>query len=110
LTKNGGNTNAVKTDPNNCMKLNNASRYFDGGLQTVAATGEFHFVGTRNNNFSNRSQKSTVSVVPFLPTWAIVLVSLGAFFCLISIFISGLAFYGKARPDTWIGQTWTKLT
>jgi len=109
LAQNGGNQDAADRDFQNCMKLNAASRYFDGGLQ-VRATGEYHFISTRNNNFSNRSQKSTISVVPFLPIWAIVLVTLGGFICLLSIGISGLAFYGKARPDTFIGQTWIKLT
>src|SRR5690606_14769964 len=65
---------------------------------------------TRNNNFSNRSQKSTISVVPFLPIWGIVLVCLGAAVCLSSIVISGLAYYAKARPDSWMGQMWMKLT
>jgi len=110
LARNGGDAGEAARDPQNCMKLNAADRYFDGGLQEVRSVGEYHFVSTRNNNFSNRSQKSTISVVPFLPTWAIVLVSLGGFVCLLSIMVSGLAFYGKARPDTWIGQTWTKLT
>jgi len=110
LADNGNNANNADRDPRNCMKLNRASRYFDGGLQEVRATGEYHFISTRNNNFSNRSQKSTISVVPFLPVWAIVLVTVGAFVCLLSIGISGLAFYGKARPDTFIGQTWIKLT
>jgi hypothetical protein len=110
LARNGGNADEATRDPQNCMKLNRASRYFDGGLVEVRATGEYHFISTRNNNFSNRSQKSTISVVPFLPVWAIVLVTLGGFICLLSVGISGLAFYGKARPDTFIGQTWLKLT
>jgi len=110
LAQNGGDADAARRDPQNCMKLNAAGRYFDGSLQEVRATGEYHFISTRNNNFSNRSQKSTISVVPFLPVWAIVLVTLGGFVCLLSVGISGLAFYGKARPDTFIGQTWLKLT
>jgi len=110
LADNGGNQDSADRDPRNCMKLNAAARYFDGGLVKVRSNGEFYFMCTRNNNFSNRSQKSTISVVPFLPVWGIVLVVLGAVVCLTSIIISGLAFWAKARPESFIGQIWIKLT
>jgi len=47
----------------NCAKLNSASVYFDGGLVTMRATGTFHYMSTRNNNFSNRQQKASITVV-----------------------------------------------
>jgi len=40
------------------MKLNGApTGYFDGGVMRMNKTGEFFFMSTRNNNFSNRGQK-----------------------------------------------------
>jgi len=61
--KNGGNTQNVFTDSQNCMKLNNApTPYFDGGLVMMRASGMFSYYSTRNNNFSNRSQKGVIIV------------------------------------------------
>ncbi|CAF3985134.1 unnamed protein product [Rotaria magnacalcarata] len=47
--------------------LNNASAYFDLGprLISAASTGVYHYVSTRNNDFSNRDQKGSVIVQPF---------------------------------------------
>jgi len=64
LIKNGGNVQNVFTDSQNCMKLNNApTPYFDGGLVMMRASGMFSYYSTRNNNFSNRSQKGVIIVV-----------------------------------------------
>jgi len=105
------NQGAIDEDPLNCAKLNAASRYFDGGLHTVPQTsGAYYFMSTRNNNYSNRSQKTTIYVTPFLPIWAIVLVCLGGAVCLASIVISFAAFYAKTRPEGWLGQLWVKMT
>jgi hypothetical protein len=41
--------------------LNNASPYFNGGLLRFKP-GTYHYACTRNNNFSNRSQKATLVV------------------------------------------------
>jgi hypothetical protein len=69
----------------NCAKLNNApTPYFNGGLQRMNKTGDFHFMCSRNNNFSNRGQKTTITVSNLLPTWAIAIVSIGAAFFLAS--------------------------
>ncbi|KAF0977879.1 hypothetical protein FDP41_003201 [Naegleria fowleri] len=64
LDKNGGNKNKAEQDINNCAKLNNAPNgpYFDGGLHELKANGVFAYMCTRNNNFSNRSQKGLLVV------------------------------------------------
>jgi hypothetical protein len=64
LANNGNNADNANLDKRNCYKLN-AQRhpYFDGGLIKVkAAVGTYHMFSTRNNNFSNRSQKMTIHV------------------------------------------------
>jgi len=48
----------------NCMKLNPQTPYFDGGLQQCKNPGVYYYMSTRNNNFSNRSQKGTIVVLP----------------------------------------------
>ena len=45
------------------MKLNAASQYFDGGLVQMNTVGDFYYMSTRNNNFSNRLQKAEIYVV-----------------------------------------------
>jgi hypothetical protein len=63
LTKNNNNKANAERDIQNCMKLNNApTPYFDGGLIQMRKTGTFKYFSTRNNNFSNRSQKGIIVV------------------------------------------------
>lgn len=56
-------------DPRNCGKLNFAKAHFQlGGSSGTglkrAAAGNYAFVDTRNNNFSNRAQKMSIFVAP----------------------------------------------
>jgi hypothetical protein len=53
----------LDTDP----LLINATAYFDLGPRLVSATssGIYHYVSTRNNDFSNRDQKGRIIVQPF---------------------------------------------
>jgi len=58
------NANDRETNPRNCFKLNAAKTpYFDGGLVQMNRKGEFHYMSSRNNHFSNRDQKGTIIVV-----------------------------------------------
>ena len=41
----------------NCAVLNRAPAYFDGGVLPAPPPGTYRYMSTRNNNFSNRSQK-----------------------------------------------------
>jgi len=78
LTKHDGNQNNIDTDAQNCAKLNAASPYFDGGLIRMNTTGSHTYMSTRNNNFSNRSQKGSMTIEPAVQTWAIALIAVGA--------------------------------
>jgi len=56
-----------QNDPKACNKLNSAPNTFQPGssmglMQVRADVGTYSFVSTRNNNFSNRSQKMSISV------------------------------------------------
>ncbi len=53
----------LDTDP----LLYNATAYFDlePRLVTYESNGIYHYVSTRNNDFSNRDQKGRVIVEPF---------------------------------------------
>ena len=44
-------------------ELDDAGTYFDLKPKKITAEGIYHFLSTRNNNFSNRSQKGKIVVV-----------------------------------------------
>ena len=44
--------------------LNEASPYFDLGPRKVDQVGTYHYVCTRNNDFTNRDQKARIMVSP----------------------------------------------
>jgi len=107
--KNNNNQNAVQTDPSNCMKLNAASPYFDGGLIRMNQTGSFYYMSSRNNNFSNRGQKGILNINPLLPVWATVIVCIGAAFFLASGGLAGAMIYAKANPDSTVAAALSRL-
>ena len=41
-------------------ELDDAGTYFDLGPRKVTTAGTYHYLCTRNNNFSNRSQKGRI--------------------------------------------------
>ena len=43
-------------------ELDDAGTYFDLGPRKVTQAGIYHYLCTRNNNFSNRSQKGRIIV------------------------------------------------
>jgi predicted ferric reductase len=75
-------TNACDDDEDNeqaltnCKQLNAASGYFDGGLIEMGHMlyhpfgRTFHYMSTRNNAFTNRSQKATI----VLKAWRLILI------------------------------------
>jgi len=68
----------INRDASNCMKLNAADRYFDGGVVQISSTGLYQYMSSRNNNFSNRGQKATIQSATLVSTWGIVLLSISA--------------------------------
>ena len=67
-------------------------------------TGVFHFMNSRNNNYTNRSQKGSIHVDPFLPTWAVVVVVIGAVLFLASVGVAGAVLYAKRNPQSGIAD------
>jgi len=109
LAANNNNAGAVEQDKTNCMKLNAASPYFDGGLIRMNSTGTFYYMNTRNNNFSNRGQKGTLDVVPLLPSWALALVLIGAGAFVLAGGVAGLMLYARSHPHSPIAETFSKF-
>ena len=93
----------------NCEKLNAArSPYFDGGIFRMNRTGEWHYMCTRNNNFTNRSQKGYVAVQDSFPTWAIILIVLAAVAVAAAAVIAGVVLYAKAHPGSALASRFYK--
>jgi hypothetical protein len=69
LATKAGRKDDAERHPRNCAKLNAAMDrygqrhpYFDAGLVKMRKPGRFAFLGTRNNNFSNRNQAGYICV------------------------------------------------
>jgi len=62
LAKDNNDLIVVEQDVQNCLELNAASPYFDGGLLQMNQIGSFYYMSTRNNAFSNINQKGSITV------------------------------------------------
>eukprot|EP01111_Echinosteliopsis_oligospora_P009287 TRINITY_DN26_c0_g2_i1.p1 TRINITY_DN26_c0_g2~~TRINITY_DN26_c0_g2_i1.p1 ORF type:complete len:640 (-),score=131.03 TRINITY_DN26_c0_g2_i1:72-1889(-) len=85
---------------NNCAKLNASPAYFNGGLIRMNNTGSFFYMSSRNNNFSNRTQKGTIVVKPVLPTYAIALIVVGGVVGVGAAATAGTVAYAKKNPSS----------
>jgi len=64
LTANA-NDEDMDEDVTNCGRLNpKSANYFDGDLQKMNVVGTFYYMSSRNNDFTNRSQKGIITVLP----------------------------------------------
>ena len=50
-------------------ELDDAGTYYDLGPRKVTETGIYYYMSTRNNNFSNRSQKGKIYIIGNLLTF-----------------------------------------
>jgi hypothetical protein len=86
----------------NCAKLNDPKKaYFDGGLISLQ-TGSYSYMSSRNNNFSNRSQKGSIFVLPLLPAWGIVLSAFGAIGFVIAAGLAGSVYFAQSHPASYV--------
>lgn len=58
-----GNQNSVQSKVGMNDLLNNAPASFEGVVLQITKKDSYHYMCSRNNNFSNRSQKGTLNVV-----------------------------------------------
>jgi len=107
--KDNNNNNNIEQDLQNCMKLNAAEPYFDGGLIKMNKTGVFYYMSSRNNNFTNRGQKGVIYVNALLPTWAIVVVVVGAASFVLSAGVAGAVLYARSHPHSSIANAFSRM-
>jgi len=101
-------------DVNNCAKLNAAPRYWNGGLHRMNRTGIFHYFCTRNNNFSNRSQKGVIIVDSSSSStglWTAIGITAAigiAALVVGAMILGGLVVYAKTHPGSAVAGTFAK--
>ena len=87
-----------QNDPSNCGKLNSAPAHFDAGLMRVTQErGTYHYISTRNNNFSNRGQRGAIVVAGFTKKEIVLLV---AGMASAAVTITGVGTYLVTRGPT----------
>jgi len=109
LAENDNNENTAEQDTENCMKLNAATEYFDGGVHKMADSATFYYMSSRNNNFSNRDQKGSMVVANVLPVWAIVIVVIGGVLFLAAAGASVALFYSRSHPHSAVARVFSRL-
>jgi hypothetical protein len=110
LTKNGNNQNNVNTDPTNCAKLNAAAPHFDAGPVRVNKTGTFYYMSSRNNNFSNRTQKGMIVVTPKpLSAGAIAAIVIFSVLGAAGLAVGGTYLYARKFPHSKIAGVYAKI-
>ncbi|CAJ1380668.1 unnamed protein product [Effrenium voratum] len=96
----------------NCKQLNGASAYFDGGLVEMKVAGTHHVASTRNNDFSNRSHKASITVTGFnLELYENIAVGVGRFagilhpggfcFLVLAVYLC-VAVHAYRKPGSWV--------
>jgi hypothetical protein len=87
-------------DKRNCNKLNAGSAYFNGGVIQMSNTGTWNYYSTRNNNFTNRSQKAQLTVNPLIPWWGVAFVAVGGAGFVGGAVVALLVYWAKAHPGS----------
>jgi len=109
LSQNNNDANDAEQDTRNCLKLNAASQYFDGGLVRMNISNEFYYMSTRNNNFSNRGQKGTINVRTVLSRGLIGVIAAGGALFALSGGVAGAMLYAKSHPHSGVAQFLAKF-
>jgi hypothetical protein len=106
---NNNNQDQIDNDDRNCMKLNAAPAYFDGGLVQLNRVGDFFYMSSRNNNPSNRSHKGSIAVLPVISTWAAVIIAIGAVLLIAAMVAACLVVHGRSNPDSSVNRLFERI-
>jgi hypothetical protein len=99
--KHGGNNNGKQQDPQNCAVLNGrGGNSFDSGLVKMTEAGTFHYMSSRNNNFTNRSQKGTIVVGSVFSVPTMVAMAAGGGAAITGVAVAGSAWSGGGCLST----------
>jgi plastocyanin len=103
----GGNVNE---NVQNCAKLNDPNAaYFDGAVVQMKTPGTYYYMSSRNNNFSNRSQKGTITVGSLLPIWGIVVASAAGIAFIGGSIIAGGVYFAQTHPGSSVANVFANV-
>jgi len=96
-SKHGNNNGNKAQDPQNCAVLNGAGgNAFDSGLVRMTEAGTFHYMSSRNNNFSNRSQKGAIVIGSVFSVPTVIAIVAGGGAAASAMVVSAAAWSGSA--------------
>lgn len=97
-----GNGNPANDQQNlqNCNYLNAASAYFNSRPVRPKSTGTYYFMATRNNSFTNRSQKLTIKVSELLSPVALTGIAIGSAGFIGAAVIGGGVWYSQSHTTS----------
>jgi len=102
----GDNSDAAQNSIYNCAKMNPAQAHVDYGVHSMAQ-GTYHYVATRNNNFSNRHNKGILNVFgdSFQYSAAAAAgIAVGTLVGCGAVGAAAVVFYAKKRPNSRIAR------
>jgi hypothetical protein len=103
-------TGDATQDPQNCGVLNApGANYFDAGLVQMSTSGTYNYMSTRNNAFTNRSQKGAVTITAALSTTALVATVVGSAGFSVAAVISGGSWYASAHPESCVANVFQNI-
>jgi len=107
LTAVGGDTTQ---NTQNCGLLNaDNAAYFDGGLVKMVKAGVYNYMSTRNNNFSNRSQKGQITVSSALSPFALTATIAGSAGFAGAATIAGGSWYASTHPESSVANCFANV-
>jgi len=102
--------NGMANDPQNCFILNAVNaNYFDGGLQKMTTGGTFAYMSSRNNAFTNRSQKGFVTISSALSPVALAATVVGAAGFVAAGVIAGGSWYAASHPGSSVANCFSNI-
>eukprot|EP01121_Diplochlamys_sp_Union-15-3_P017602 TRINITY_DN622_c0_g1_i1.p1 TRINITY_DN622_c0_g1~~TRINITY_DN622_c0_g1_i1.p1 ORF type:complete len:663 (+),score=120.39 TRINITY_DN622_c0_g1_i1:198-1991(+) len=94
------NSNNRDNDDQNCNLLNAAPRSFERPPVQFTKAARYQYMSTRNNNFSNRSQKGTITVDPHIGWIAVAAVVVGSLAFLAALIIAAGVWWSMSHPGS----------
>jgi len=93
--------NGKNQETQNCFILNaDNANYFDGGLVKMVKSGVYNYFSSRNNAYTNRSQKGVINVSSALSPVALTATVVGAAGFSVAAVIAGGSWYAASHPGS----------
>jgi len=75
----------------------------------MKSAGTYYYMSSRNNNFSNRSQKGTITVGSLLPIWGIVVAAVAGAAFIGGAVIAGGVYFAQTHPGSSIANVFANV-